>query len=63
MSNFTTLVVEDDAIQREALSELLRGEGLEVVECSTAEAAELVVVRTGPELLWLSSQTIRWLAR
>lgn len=53
MSNFMALVVEDDALQREALADLLRAEGLEVVECSTAEAAELVVVSTGTELLAL----------
>ena len=53
MSKFMALVVEDDAFQREAISDLLRGEGLEVVECSTAEAAELVVVSTGTELLAL----------
>jgi CheY-like chemotaxis protein len=53
MSNFVALVVEDDLIQREFTAELLRDEGLEVVECSTAEAAELVVVATGTELLAL----------
>ena len=53
MSKFMALVVEDDAFQREAIADLLRGEGLEVVECSTAEAAELVVVSTGTELLAL----------
>jgi CheY-like chemotaxis protein len=50
MSNFVALVVEDDALQREVVSELLRDNGLEVVECSTAEAAELVLVSTGTEL-------------
>ena len=50
MSNFVTLVVEDDALQREVVSELLRDNGLEVVECSTAEAAELVLASTGNEL-------------
>jgi DNA-binding NtrC family response regulator len=50
MSNFVTLIVEDDLSQREALSELLKEKGLEVVECSTAEAAEIVLVSTGPEL-------------
>jgi len=40
--NFTALVVEDDTLQREALAELLKDEGLEVVECTSAEAAELV---------------------
>jgi CheY-like chemotaxis protein len=51
MSNFVALVVEDDAVQREFVSELKKG--LEVVECSTAEAAELVLVSTGTELLAL----------
>jgi len=37
--NFTALVVEDDTLQREALAELLKDEGLEVVECTSAEAA------------------------
>lgn len=50
MSNFIALVVEDDAIQREALTELLRSEGLEVVECATGSVAELVLVSTGTEL-------------
>jgi DNA-binding NtrC family response regulator len=53
MSKFVTLVVEDDVLQREVLADLLRDHGLEVVECSTAEAAELVVVTTGTELLAL----------
>lgn len=50
MSNFVALVVEDDPLQREVMADLLKDEGLEVVECSTAEAAELVLVRTGTEL-------------
>jgi CheY-like chemotaxis protein len=50
MSNFVALVVEDDALQREVVSELLRDNGLEVVACSTAEAAELVLASTGTEL-------------
>ena len=53
MSNFVALGVEDDALQREVLSELLRDNGLEVVECGTAEAAELVLASTGTELLAL----------
>jgi DNA-binding NtrC family response regulator len=48
--NFTALVVEDDALQREALAVLLKDQGLEVVECTSAEAAELVVASTGSEL-------------
>jgi CheY-like chemotaxis protein len=47
MSNFVALGVEDDALQREVVSELLRDNGLEVVECSTAEAAELVLTSAG----------------
>jgi CheY-like chemotaxis protein len=48
--NFTALVVEDDTLQRETLAELLKSEGLEVIECTTAEAAELVVASAGVEL-------------
>jgi|SRR5690349_21070990 hypothetical protein len=43
MSQFMALVVEDDALQRTVLSDL----GLEVVECATAESAELVLAATG----------------
>jgi CheY-like chemotaxis protein len=50
MPNFVALVVEDDAFQRESRAELLRGEGLDVVECATGAAAELVLVSTGTEL-------------
>ena len=50
MSNFVTLVVEDDAFQREALAELLKDDGFEVIECATAEAAELVIASSGTEL-------------
>jgi CheY-like chemotaxis protein len=53
MSKFVALVVEEDAFQRESLAELLRSEGLEVVECATGAAAELVLVSTGTELLAL----------
>jgi CheY-like chemotaxis protein len=47
---FTALVVEDDSLQREVLADVLKREGLEVIECSTAEAAELVLATTGLEL-------------
>lgn len=50
MSNFVTLLVEDDAFQREILADLLKDEGFEVVECTTAEAAELIIASTGTEL-------------
>jgi DNA-binding NtrC family response regulator len=47
---FTALVVEDDSLQREVLADVLKREGLEVIECTTAEAAELVLATTGLEL-------------
>jgi CheY-like chemotaxis protein len=50
MAKFMTLFVEDDAFQREVLAEVLKDEGFEVVECSTAEAAELVISTSGTEL-------------
>ncbi len=50
MPNLVTLLVEDDPLQREIMSDLLRDEGFEVVECATAEATELIVASTGPEL-------------
>lgn len=53
MSNFVTLLVEDDALQREVLAHVLRDEGFEVIECTTAEAAELIIASTGTELLAL----------
>jgi DNA-binding NtrC family response regulator len=50
MSNFMALLVEDDILQRAALADFLRGEGLEVIECGSAEAAELVIATSGTEL-------------
>ena len=50
MSKFMTLLVEDDAFQREVLADVLKDEGFEVVECATAESAELIVASTGTEL-------------
>ena len=50
MSKFVALVVEDDPFQRECLADLLKGEGLEVLECANVEVAELVLATTGPEL-------------
>src|SRR4051812_3818646 len=47
MTKFVTLLVEDDTVQRKTFAELLKGEGFEVIECSTAEAAELVVATSG----------------
>jgi DNA-binding NtrC family response regulator len=53
MLKFIALIVEDDPIQRLFLSDLLKDEGLEVVECASAEAAELILASTGTELLAL----------
>ena len=50
MSNFMTLLVEDDTFQREILADVLKDEGFEVIECTTAEAAELIIASTGTEL-------------
>ena len=50
MNKFVTLLVEDDVLQREVLADVLKGDGFEVVQCSTAEAAELVVATSGTEL-------------
>jgi DNA-binding response OmpR family regulator len=44
------LVVEDDGLQRAALSEVLRERGMDVIECDSAESGELVLARTGLEL-------------
>ena len=44
------LVVEDDALQREFLTVLLKNESMNVIECDSAEAAELVLARVGLEL-------------
>jgi DNA-binding NtrC family response regulator len=50
MANFVVLLVEDDKLQREILADLLKNEGFEVIECTTAEAAELIIATTGTEL-------------
>ena len=50
MMNFVALIVEDDLLQRECLADLLKSEGLEVLECANGEVAELVLASTGPEL-------------
>ena len=44
------LVVEDDLLQREALCELLSGENMDVIQCESAEAGELVLAKVGPDL-------------
>jgi DNA-binding NtrC family response regulator len=51
--SITGAVVEDDPIQREFLCDLLRNDNLDVIQCESAEAAELIVAGSGPELTLL----------
>jgi two-component system, cell cycle response regulator CpdR len=44
------LVVEDDQIQREVLADLLSAENMDVIQCESAEAGELVLAKVGLEL-------------
>lgn len=44
------VVVEDDFFQSEQISEVLEAHNMQVIRCDNAEAAELVVARTGLEL-------------
>jgi two-component system cell cycle response regulator CpdR len=44
------LIVEDDILQRELLTVLLKSENMDVVQCDSVEAAELVLARIGLEL-------------
>jgi CheY-like chemotaxis protein len=46
----TALVVEDDPMQREMISLLLEESHFDVIECASAEAAEVVLRRIGGEL-------------
>ena len=46
----TALVVEDDAMQREMIALLLEESEYNVVQCESAEAAELVLDRMGSTL-------------
>ena len=43
----TALVVEDDTMQREMICLLLEESDMDVIECESAEAAELVLERAG----------------
>src|ERR1700751_1448682 len=52
------LIVEDDPLQREVLAELLRSKNIDVIECASAEAAELVIGRSGAELSALISDVM-----
>ena len=46
----TALIVEDDPMQREMIGLLLEESHCEVIECESAEAAELVLQRRGDTL-------------
>jgi two-component system, cell cycle response regulator CpdR len=46
----TALIVEDDPMQRQMISLLLEESDFDVIECESAEAAEIVLHRTGDSL-------------
>jgi FixJ family two-component response regulator len=58
------VIVEDDQLQREALADTLTGLNIDVIHCSSAPAAELLITRIGAELrllvtdLWLSDAPV-----
>jgi DNA-binding NtrC family response regulator len=41
------LIVENDALQRELLTVLLKNENMDVIQCDSVESAELVLARIG----------------
>jgi two-component system, cell cycle response regulator CpdR len=49
----TALVVEDDPMQREMICLLLEESDMEVIECESGEAAELVLEEAGAGLVML----------
>ena len=49
----TALVVEDDPMQREMICLLLEESDVDVIECESAEAAELVLEQAGGSLVLL----------
>jgi DNA-binding NtrC family response regulator len=49
----TALIVEDDPEQREMMSLLLEESDYDVISCETAEAAELVLKRSGGRVVLL----------
>jgi DNA-binding NtrC family response regulator len=49
----TALIVEDDPAQREMMSLLLEESDYDVISCETAEAAELVLKRSGGRVVLL----------
>ena len=49
----TALVVEDDPMQREMICLLLEESDMDVIECESAEAAELVLEEAGASLVFM----------
>ena len=49
----TALIVEDDPMQRDMICLLLEESDVDVIECESAEAAELVLERAGGSLVLL----------
>lgn len=55
-SKATVLVVEDDAIHRELLSQLLLTGGFDVIAATTGERALLALCQHGDQIDWLVSK-------
>jgi CheY-like chemotaxis protein len=55
-SKATVLVVEDDAVTRELLAQLLQTGGYDVIALSAGEQALLVLCQLGAEIDWLVSK-------
>lgn len=49
----TALVVEDDELQRASVATLLEESQMEVLQCESAEAAELILEEVGSSLCFL----------
>ena len=49
----TALIVEDDPLQRDMICLLLEESEVDVIECESAEAAELVLERAGGNLVMM----------
>jgi CheY-like chemotaxis protein len=52
-SRATALIVEDDPMQRDMICLLLEESEVDVIECESAEAAELVLERAGDSLVMM----------
>ena len=52
-SRATALIVEDDPMQRDMICLLLEESDVDVIECESAEAAELVLERAGDSLVMM----------